>query len=79
VGSIKAMSSILLSALSAIAVALPAAVYAQSEPILDYGFYKGRVEPIFLEKKDGHTRCFVCHSESNNNFHREKLSPGANV
>ena len=51
----KAMGSILLSALSVIAVALPAAAYAQSKPILDYGFYKSRVEPIFLEKKDGHT------------------------
>jgi hypothetical protein len=75
----KAMRSILLSALSAIAVALPAAAYAQSKPILDYGFYKNRVEPIFLEKKGGHTRCVVCHSDSNNNFRLEKLGPGANA
>jgi hypothetical protein len=47
----KATGSILLSALSAIAVALQAAAYAQSKPILDYGFYKSRVEPIFLEKR----------------------------
>ena len=75
----KAMGSILHSALSVIALALPAAAYAQSKPILDYGFYKSRVEPIFLEKKDGHTRCVVCHSDSNNNFHLEKLGPGANA
>ena len=52
---------------------------AQPKPVLDYGFYKSRVEPIFLAKKDGHTRCVVCHSDSNNNFHLEKLGPGANA
>ena len=45
---------------------------------LDYEFFKRRVEPIFLTKKVGHTRCVVCHAESNNAFRLEKLSPGAN-
>ena len=44
---------------------------------LDYEFFKTRVEPIFLKKKPGHTRCYVCHAESNNAFRLEKLSPGA--
>jgi hypothetical protein len=45
---------------------------------LDYGFFKARVEPIFLAKRPGHVRCYVCHSErSNNSFKLEKLSPGA--
>ncbi|MGA8397516.1 MAG: hypothetical protein WB752_17935 [Pseudolabrys sp.] len=61
--------------MAAIAPALPAAVSAQPKPVLDYGFYKNRVEPIFLAKKNGHTRCVVCHAESNNNFHLEKLWP----
>ena len=73
------MGSILLSTLIAISVALPVAVSAQSKPELDYGYYKRRVEPIFLAKKDGHTRCVVCHEASNNNFHLEKLEPGANA
>jgi len=47
-------------------------------PQLDYGFYKARVEPIFLKKKDGHTRCVVCHSESNNFLRLEALPHGAN-
>jgi len=55
--------------------ALP--VFAQPKPVLDYGFYKSRVEPIFLAKKEGHTRCVVCHEEANNNFRLEKLGPGA--
>ena len=45
---------------------------------LDYEFFKARVQPIFLDKSPGHTRCIVCHSErSNNAFHLEKLAPGA--
>jgi hypothetical protein len=44
---------------------------------LDYEFFKARVEPIFLKKKPGHTRCYVCHAESNNAFRLEKLPPGA--
>jgi hypothetical protein len=46
-------------------------------PTLDYGFFVKRVEPIFLEKRPGHTRCYVCHAESNNAFRLEKLAPGA--
>ena len=54
-----------------------AAVCAQGRPTLDYGFYKSRVQPIFLAKKDGHTRCIVCHAEANNHFNLQKLEPGA--
>src|ERR1051325_4865529 len=43
---------------------------------LDYDFYKSQVEPIFLKKRPGHERCYACHSENNNAFHLEKLSPG---
>jgi hypothetical protein len=51
-------------------------VSAQS-PTLDYAFFKARVEPIFLEKRDGHTRCYVCHAESNNALHLERMPAGA--
>ena len=43
---------------------------------LDYQFFKTRVEPIFLKKRAGHARCYVCHAESNNAFRLEKLEPG---
>lgn len=46
-------------------------------PKLDYGFFKSAVEPIFLQKRPGHTRCYICHSENNSVFHLERLSPGA--
>lgn len=52
-------------------------VAAQPKPSLDFDFYRSKVEPIFLTKKDGHTRCVVCHAEANNNFRLEKLAPGA--
>jgi hypothetical protein len=35
----QAMGSTLLSALAAMAVALPVVVSAQPKPVLDYGFY----------------------------------------
>jgi len=54
-----------------------AAPLAQAQA-LDYEYFKARVEPIFLSKRPGHTRCVVCHSErSNNAFQLQKLSPGA--
>ena len=49
---------------------------AQS-PTLDYAFFKARVEPIFLEKREGHTRCYICHAESNNALHLERMPAGA--
>src|SRR3974390_3282001 len=46
-------------------------------PTLDYDFFKNTVEPIFLKKREGHTRCYVCHEDSNNAFRLEKLPAGA--
>jgi hypothetical protein len=49
---------------------------ADPKPALDFEFFKDRVEPIFLQKRSGHTRCYVCHAESNNALSLEKLTPG---
>jgi hypothetical protein len=49
---------------------------ADPKPPLDFEFFMVRVEPIFLQKRSGHTRCYVCHAESNNALNLEKLSPG---
>lgn len=46
-------------------------------PKLDFAFFKKRVEPVFLAKRSGHARCYVCHAESNNAFRLEKLPPKA--
>ena len=61
-----------------LAIALGAGLSCElaAAPGLDFGTFKDRIEPIFLQKRPGHTRCYVCHAESNNNFRLEKLSPG---
>jgi hypothetical protein len=50
---------------------------AKTPPKLDYEYFKSRVEPVFLTKRPDHARCYVCHAESNNAFHLERLAPGA--
>ena len=69
--------SIVLSLVAAVEIATISGVASQGKPVLDYGFYKVKVEPIFLKKRVGHTRCVVCHAESNNAFRLEKLTPGS--
>ena len=44
---------------------------------LDYTFFKTRVEPIFLKKRPGMARCYVCHEEANHALRLVKLSPGS--
>lgn len=54
--------------------AAPACALAQS---LDYAYFKANVEPLFLKKRPGHVRCYVCHSDrSNNAFRLESLPTG---
>jgi hypothetical protein len=60
-----------------LAAACGPAIVPRAAPSLDYQFFTQRVEPVFLKKRAGHTRCYVCHSESNNAFRLEKLAPGA--
>ena len=58
---------------------------ARSQPVssstasasLDYGFFKAKVEPVFLAKRPGHTRCVVCHTINNAPLHLVPLSPGS--
>ena len=51
-------------------------------PSLDYEFFKTRVEPIFLKKRPGHARCYVCHSKVEDRFpgvtfRLQVLAPGS--
>jgi hypothetical protein len=50
---------------------------APPAPALDFEFFRTRVEPIFLYKRKGHARCFVCHTRSGTPFHLQPLSPGS--
>jgi hypothetical protein len=67
----------LVPAIAALGFGACSAAMAQPKPSLDFAFYKSRVEPIFLVKKAGYTRCVVCHADANNNFRLERLSAGA--
>ena len=69
----------IIAAAAGVAAACAFLDASRAAPTLDYGFFKARVEPIFLEKRAGHTRCVVCHAESNNAFRLEPLSPGASA
>jgi hypothetical protein len=44
---------------------------------LDFEFFRARVEPIFLKKRAGHGRCYVCHAGGNSAFRLQKLLVGA--
>src|SRR5437764_2542401 len=58
---------------------------ARSQPVssstasasLNYEFFKAKIEPVFLAKRPGHTRCVVCHTINNAAFHLVPLSPGS--
>ena len=65
----------IIVAIAAVGALLASNASAQS-PALDYDFFKTSVEPIFLKKRAGHTRCYVCHAESNNAFRLERLPAG---
>ena len=45
---------------------------------LDFEFFKTKVQPIFLAKRDGHTRCVSCHSKGTP-MRLQALSPGAST
>jgi hypothetical protein len=61
-----------------VGLTVSSSIIAATPPKLDYEYFKSRVEPVFLTKRPDHARCYVCHVESNNAFHLERLAAGAN-
>src|SRR5438094_6456242 len=43
---------------------------------LDFEFFRTKVQPIFLAKREGHARCVSCHSKGTP-MRLQALSPGA--
>lgn len=60
----------------AAAVGLAQAPAQSQGSSLDYEFFKARVQPIFLAKREGHARCYVCHS-TGTPFRLQRLTQGA--
>jgi len=50
---------------------------AASKATLDFEFFRTQVQPIFLDKRPGYTRCVVCHSEGGGAGFLQPLSAGA--
>jgi hypothetical protein len=48
--------------------------FAQS---LDFAAYRSKVEPIFLKKREGHSRCISCHAANHSVFNLQPLDTGA--
>jgi hypothetical protein len=63
-----------LAASSGAVLAQPPA--AGSKPTLDYEYFKTQVQPVFLMKRAGYTRCVVCHTTGQVGF-LQPLAPGA--
>ena len=49
---------------------------APSSTTLNFDFFKAKVQPIFLAKRQGHARCISCHG-SGTPLRLQPLSPGA--
>jgi len=72
-------AAVVAAAAVAVAAWAPRMASQAAAPELNYDFFKTRVQVVFLEKRPTHTRCYVCHAESNNGFRLERLSPGAST
>lgn len=74
-------ASLAACALLAAASVRPADSQTASPPAasasLDYEFFKAKVQPVFLNKRPGHTRCVVCHTVNNAPLHLVPLSNGS--
>jgi hypothetical protein len=71
------MNAAPLGVVLAILLAQTSATSVQAPPALDYGYFKARVQPIFLSKRPGHARCYVCHRGTAATSYLQTLSPGA--
>jgi hypothetical protein len=49
-----------------------------ASPALDFEYFKARVEPIFLYRREGHARCYVCHRGGSGSAtaYLQPLAPG---
>ncbi|HEY4364676.1 MAG TPA: hypothetical protein VGN17_27170 [Bryobacteraceae bacterium] len=59
---------------AALLLSLAGLAAAQS---LDFEAYRSKVEPIFLKKREGHSRCVSCHSANHSSLVLQPLDKGA--
>jgi hypothetical protein len=75
------MTAVLLMLAAFFAVQAPASTPpVQPGVSLNYEFFKTRVQPIFLNKRQGNARCYVCHrggGGTGTTTYLQMLTPGA--
>jgi YVTN family beta-propeller protein len=49
---------------------------AASSPILDFGYYRARIEPMFLVKRPGNVPCVECHEQGQGALKLQPLTDG---
>ena len=59
--------------LAALVLAMAGLAAAQS---LDFEAYRTKVEPIFLKKREGHSRCVSCHAGNHSSLVLQPLAEG---
>jgi len=64
-----------LVAAAAVALLLGQTKTQETSP-LNFEVFKAKVQPIFLSKRPGHARCYVCHSQGTN-FRLQPLAAGS--
>ena len=75
---ITSITSFKMTAIQILAIAMALAqgpASSSAAPSLDYSFFKERVQPIFLQKRQGHARCVTCHQHGSPPL--QPLAPGA--
>lgn len=57
-------------------LAVAGAMLATAQTSLDFEYFKTHVQPILLAKREGHARCYACHS-TGTPYRLQRLSAGA--
>ena len=68
------VSALLVWAMTTLLPQAPAPARAS----VDFEFFRTRVQPIFLAKREGHARCVACHADGTP-MRLQPLSPGATM
>src|SRR6516164_9027323 len=63
-------------AMASLFLAIGPSGQVQSQSSLSYEFFRDKVQPVFLAKREGHARCVVCHSRKNFELVQRVVQPG---
>jgi YVTN family beta-propeller protein len=67
---------ILLAALLPVSIVEAQEPTSASSPILDFGYYRARIEPMFLVKRPGNVPCVECHEQGQGALKLQPLTDG---